>query len=129
MKREGFPLETACDRAHKFRKRCHLRIPLDQLGFSMQNRGGMGVSPHHIHEIAWDCLWNYTSVSLYQEVHVVKMPDCKLAEFRDNNSEKCNGSKLMPKMDQATTCKSPIQAQGLGVGHLVATLRYSILNP
>ena len=45
-------LEDAGDRAQKRRKQGQLRIPLDQIGFWKENRGGLGISSHHAHEVA-----------------------------------------------------------------------------
>ena len=101
MKRAGFPLESASDRALKFRKIGHFRIPLDQLGFLNQNRGGMGLSPHHVHEVACDCLANKTKVSRYREVEVVELAGGNMKDILEANKQKCEGSTLMPAFSPA----------------------------
>ena len=74
----------------------HVRIPLEELGFLPENRGGMGLSPHHVHEVAWDCLSNGTKLSRYQEVEVVKLPPDREAAVREASKKKCEASTLMP---------------------------------
>ena len=58
-------IEDAGDRAQKRRKMGHMRIPLDKIGFWDCNRGGLGISAHHAHEVAWDCLANKTKLERY----------------------------------------------------------------
>ena len=101
MKRSGVALEDASDRAHKHRKIGNLRIPVDQLGFLPDNRGGMGILPYHVHEVAWDCLANKTKLSRYQQVDVVKLPHGKLQEVLEANRNKCEASTLMPPFSPA----------------------------
>jgi len=102
MKRGAdFPLEGASDRAVKYRKVGQCRIPLDQLGFLTVNRGGMGILPHHVHEVAWDCLANKTKVSRYQQVEVVQLVGDRLREALEANQQKCEGSTLMPAFSPA----------------------------
>ncbi len=52
MKRAA--LEDPGDRAQTRRKLGNVRIPLEQIGFHEENRGGLGISPHHAHEVCWD---------------------------------------------------------------------------
>ena len=58
-------IEDAGDRAQKRRKMGHMRISLDRIGFWDGNRGGLGISAHHAHEVAWDCLANKTKLERY----------------------------------------------------------------
>ena len=69
MKRASFPLESASDRALKYRKSLS-RIQLEQLGFLPENKDGLGISPPHVHDVAWDCLDKTTQVSRYKHVDV-----------------------------------------------------------
>ena len=45
-------LEDAGERAQKRRRPGNLRIGLEKIGFWPGNRGGMGISPYHVHEVA-----------------------------------------------------------------------------
>ena len=58
-------LEDAGDRAQKRRKMGQMRISLDRIGFWDANRGGLGLSSDHVHEMAWDCLANKTKIERY----------------------------------------------------------------
>ena len=41
-----------------------IRIPLEPIGFSVGNRGGLGISSFRVHEVAWDCIANKTKPDL-----------------------------------------------------------------
>ena len=125
MKR-SFPLESASDRAQKLRKHGKLRIPLDQIGFLPENRGGVGIIPNHVHEVAWDICGNGTKIARYVQVEVVEIPAHRLADVLARNKQMCEGSKLMPQfspnMKFGTLGKSHfLHAQKLGKegGHFV----------
>ena len=57
MKRAA--LEDPGDRAQTRRKLGNVRIPLEQIGFHEENRGGLGISPHHAHAVCWDQMWTF----------------------------------------------------------------------
>ena len=101
--KRGFPLESASDRAQKHRKVGQVRIPLEFLGFLPDNRGGMGISPFHVHEVAWDVVANTTKTTRYREVEVVKLPDDRRASVLESNEHKCEESSLMPKHSPTMT--------------------------
>ena len=90
-------LEDAGDRAQTHRELALRRIDLDELGIYPKNRGGSGIIPHHVHEVANDCLENTTKPARYQHVCVVEVPE----EFRkhviDYNVQKARGNPLLPK--------------------------------
>ena len=72
-------MEDSGDRAAKYRKAGgHFRMPLSRIGFDPRNRGGLGVSPRHAHEIAWDGTdppnGNGVTLRRYKEVEVVEVP-------------------------------------------------------
>ena len=96
MKR-SFTLESASDRAQKFRKVGKLRIPLDQIGFLPENRGGVGIIPHHVHEVAHDISCNGTKLCRYEQVEVVEIPEHRRKDVIEFNKQKCEGCKLLPK--------------------------------
>ena len=95
--KRGFSLESASDRAQKHRRVGQVRIPLEYLGFLPDNRGGMGISPFHVHEVAHDVVANTTKTTRYREVEVVKLSDERRPSVLACNKQKCEDSSLMPK--------------------------------
>ena len=96
MKRQ-IDLEDACDRAQKWRKQGLVRIDLGKLGFWPPNRGGLGVSPHHVHEVANDCKANRTKLMRYGHVDIVEIPSDALEQVRKVNKDRCESESLMPR--------------------------------
>ena len=47
-------LESAVDRAEKYRLGEQSRIDIDRFGYLECNRGGLGISPPHAHEVCED---------------------------------------------------------------------------
>ena len=90
-------LEDAGDGAQKRRKPGLVRIGLDEIGFWPDNRGGLGLSPYHAHEVAHDCKANKTKISRYDHVALIEIPEEKLQEIRDTNRARCDTDPLMPK--------------------------------
>ena len=88
---------SAADRAEQFRIPGEMRVPVDQMGFLKNNRGGMGISPLHVHEICEDRMKNGTRPARYVAVKVVKLEGKWLEETLRVNEEKCNGDRMMPK--------------------------------
>ena len=44
---------SVADRAEKYRKPNQpVRVPLEQIGFHVDNRGGQGICPFHVHNLA-----------------------------------------------------------------------------
>ena len=96
MKRD-LPLEDAADRARKKRKCALMRVPLEKIGFWPGNRGGLGCSAYHIHEVAHDCLANKTRLERYGHVDLLEIPKELLDEFREHNRQFCESDPLMPR--------------------------------
>ena len=90
------PSEDAGDRVQKKRKHAMVRIPLDKIGFWSVNRGGLGISPYHAHEVAWDCMTNKTLLMRYGQVDLMEIPDHLLDKFRQYNQQVCESDPLMP---------------------------------
>ena len=109
MKRHA-PLEDAADRARKKRKWELARVPLEQIGFWEGNRGGLGCSGYHSHEVAHDCLANKTRLQRYGHVDLMEVPKEHLDQFRETNRQLCESDPLMPrfsaKMVYATAGKT-----------------------
>ena len=100
MKRQQTDLLDASDRAHKMRRMGLVRIPLEQLGFWPQNRGGVGVISNHVHEVAHDIRTNTTKARRYSKVDIVKVPENCLAQVREANRELCDKDPLMPRFSE-----------------------------
>ena len=97
MKR-SHEVEDAVDRAQKFRKQGTMRVDLDEIGFWPSNRGGLGVSSHHIHEVAWDCKANKTRLDRYSPVGLIEIPSDMLASIQEDNKRRCEADDLMPRL-------------------------------
>ena len=96
MKRQH-ELEYAGDRAQKKRKDGLVRISLDKIGFWPSNRGGLGISPYHMHEVANDCTANRTKLQRYGHVDLVEIPHDALEAARAANRDRCESRALMPR--------------------------------
>lgn len=90
------PLEDAGDRAQKRRKAGNVRISLDEIGFWPENRGGVGLSSYHAHEVAWDCKSNKTKLTRYGHVDLVEIPKELLEQIRNFNRDRCESDSMMP---------------------------------
>ena len=89
------------DRAMTYRQEIITGHP-GKCGFMGTNRGGLGISPRHVHEVAAECLsgvkpWRYKFVS------VVRVPESELKAWRELNRAKCEGDNLMPKFSEGMT--------------------------
>ena len=93
---QSAPLTDAEDRGQRLRRVGSVRLQLSALGFMQCNRGGMGCSGHHAHEVAHDCLQNKVKLFRYDPVCVVRIPDKLLVEFREVNKHKCATDPFMP---------------------------------
>ena len=71
-----------------------LRIPAKQLGFLPANRGRLGITPYHAHEICNDRMVNKTSRRRYANAKIVELGG-KANEIREINRKKCYDP-LMP---------------------------------
>ena len=88
MKRER-SVEDASDRAQRHRKHGLVRIRLELIGFWPDNRGGLGISPYHVHDVAWDCAANKTKLPRYGHVDIVEIPAPLLEQIREINRATC----------------------------------------
>ena len=71
-------------------------IPLDLLGTVPWNRGRLGVSSHHAHEVAGSIMADGFSRQRYRDATVVRVPEEALVEFRRFNKEMCEGDPQLP---------------------------------
>ena len=85
------------ERARSKWSNSHLRyIPLDQLGTSPYNRGRLGVSSFHVHEVVTSIKNDGLSQHRYRDATVVRVPDESLAMFRKFNEQMCAADDKLP---------------------------------
>ena len=98
-KRASTVLQDPLDRALTYREQGLDRKSLDDLGFLPSNRGALGLSGHHVHEVSWSCLRGVKLIR-YKQVDVVRVPPAQLESWREKNKQKCESDMLMPKFSQ-----------------------------
>jgi hypothetical protein len=84
------------ERAMSYREEGLLRKHCSDFGFHPVNRGTLGISSHHVHEVAWSCL-DGVQAQRYKVVDAVRVPSSVLDAWRLTNQQKCNSDMLMPK--------------------------------
>ena len=90
-------IEDASDKARKLAKPGLVRVDLDEIGFWPDNRGGLGASGYHCHEVAWDCRANKTKLQRYGHVSLIEIPPHMSEKIRKINAELCQTDSFMPK--------------------------------
>ena len=85
------------DRALSYRNGDIIRLLTSKLGLLQFNRGGLGISPKHVHEVARSCQKDGVRKNRYHVVDVVPVPSLALEQWRLANKHKCESSALMPK--------------------------------
>ena len=95
QRQAGF-YEDPLDRALSHREVGLERQGLDLLGFHPANRGQLGISSVHAHEVAWSYAAG-AKLYRYKQVDIVRVPESALATFRGINEAKCASDPLMPK--------------------------------
>ena len=85
------------DRALSYKSGNICRILPQKLGLLQINRGGIGISPKHVHEIARSCQKDGVRLNRYICIDVVPVPSLALGAWRLVNKNKCESSALMPK--------------------------------
>ena len=84
-------------------KKCSVRVDLDKIGFWPHNRGGLGISPYHVHEVAQDCKCNKTKLERYHQVDLIEIPQDMLQKIRDANRDRCESDDRMPRFSPHMT--------------------------
>ena len=74
VKRKACSVQDPGDRAEAKRKGVPTRVLLSKMGFYYGNRGGLGISSHHVHEVAHDCMTNKTKPTRYNYVALIEIP-------------------------------------------------------
>ena len=97
MKRQNdFCDEDPTDRAQRRRTHSLIRIPLDKIGFWSRDRGGTGLSSHHVRQVAHDCVANKVKLSRYGHVDIVQISEHMFQVLREENRLRCEGDSLLP---------------------------------
>ena len=93
----GEATASVAERARSKWSNSHLRyIPLDQLGTSPYNRGRLGASSFHVHEVVQSIKNDGLSQHRYRDATVVRVPDECLAMFRQFNVQMCAADDKLP---------------------------------
>jgi len=71
-------------------------IPLHEIGTYPENRGRLGVSAFHVHEVAASIVNDGFSSNRYRDCTVVRVPTTELAEFRSFNADMAAACPLLP---------------------------------
>ena len=79
-----------------YREEGLLRKHAEDFGFHQDNRGTLGISSHHAHEVAWSCMGG-VQTQRYKVVDAVRVPASELEKWRLINHKKCSSDMLMPK--------------------------------
>ena len=96
MPAAALALSDPLERALQYRDNELCRKDVNELGFLEWNRGDLGISGYHIHEVAHSCLGGVKSTR-YKQVDIVRVPDNHLAAWREANARKCKSDAFMPK--------------------------------
>ena len=72
------------------------RVPLGQVGFHPDNRGGQGIVPLHTHKIASDICLNGLSTRRSPPVALVVVPEKERAAWQSANRKKEENNPLLP---------------------------------
>ena len=99
MHGQSVNLQDAADRAQGCRHSQLLRVNLAQILMWPQNRGGTGIIPFHVHEVAFDIMQNKTSAARYGHVCLVEIPRDKLDEVLEFNLKKARAERLLPRVN------------------------------
>ena len=68
-------------RATSYREEGFTRKPCSAFGFHEDNRGFLGISSYHVHEVAWSCL-DGVLAPRYKVVDAVRVPEAVLKDWR-----------------------------------------------
>ena len=66
------------------------RVPLKQISWYHDNRGGQGVMQYHAQDVAVDIAENGTSKRRYNAVRLVRVPDTAVAKWLAGNKKKAS---------------------------------------
>ena len=89
-------LSDPLDRALQYREEGYDRKLLKDFGFLAGNRGSLGISGFHVHEVGHSCKAGVKLVR-YKQVDAVRVPQKAIAAWRNTNKERCASDALLPK--------------------------------
>ena len=92
-------VEDAADRGFRKRKFERGRVELRKIGFWPENRGGTGINPRHVHDVAIDIMKRKVRLPRYEPVDLIEIPEPLRKRFRAANKEKCDTDPLMPSFN------------------------------
>ena len=93
------------------------RVQLHQISWYPKNRGGQGVMPMHMHDVAYSVVTHGTSKRRYDRVLLVEVPANVVETWLDNNRKKSRLNPLLANFD-AMGKTGPFYAP-LGCTHFV----------
>ena len=93
----GEATASVAERARSKWSNAHVQfIPLNLLGTSPYNRGRLGVSSFHVHEVVTSIKNDGLSKHRYRDATVVRVPDESLSMFRQLNQKMCAADDKLP---------------------------------
>ncbi len=90
-------IDDDLERALSYKSGNIIRTRAQKLGLRQFNRGGLGISPKHVHTVARSCMKDGVRLNRYICVDVVPEPSRAFDAWRLVNKNKCESSALMPK--------------------------------
>lgn len=102
---EQVDLEDAADRAERHRKHGEQRVHLGQVGFWPSNRGGVGVSSTHIHEVCSDIKTNKIRRQRYEPLQLLAVPEGPMLQKFNAANKACYDSTSPPEPDRVIGMK------------------------
>ena len=87
-------------------------IKLEEIGTYPENRGRLGVSAFHVHEVASSIACDGISTNRYRDCTVVRVPRAELDTFRSFNREMAALSPLLPPFSDKMTYAALTKCRG-----------------
>ena len=85
------------------------RVHLSKISWYHDNRGGQGILPFHVHDIAYDICMRGTSKRRYGQVRLVEVPEKVIASLLSANHRKTTLNPLLANF-QAMSHTGPVYA-------------------
>ena len=77
----SYTIKDPLERATSYREEGNVRKHLKAFGYHEDNRGTLGISSYHVHEVAWSCLDGVLE-KRYKVVDAVRVPEAALKDWR-----------------------------------------------
>ena len=85
------------------------RVPLNKISWHPDNRGGQGIMPLHVHDVALDICTRGTSKRQYDQVRMVEVPENVMKQWLSDNQKKSTLNPLLASF-QAMSHTGPLYA-------------------